>query len=109
MNIHAPIDIGDMERAATKASSLLRSLSNGTRLMILCHLSQGERSVGALQALLGIDQSPLSQHLARLRKDGLVATRREAQTIYYRIASGQAARVIETLYDMYCGPGAATR
>lgn len=96
-----------MERAASKASALLRSLSNGTRLMILCHLSQGERSVGALQALLGIDQSPLSQHLARLRKDGLVETRREAQTIYYRIASDQAARVIETLYDMYCGPASA--
>jgi DNA-binding transcriptional ArsR family regulator len=109
MNIQTTIDFAEMERSAAKASALLRSLGNGTRLMILCHLSQGERSVGALQALLGIDQSPLSQHLARLRKDGLVATRREAQTIYYRIASDKAGRVIETLYDMYCGPGAATR
>lgn len=92
-----------MERAADKASRLLRSLGNGTRFMILCHLVQGERSVGALQAALGIDQSPLSQHLARLRKDGLVATRREAQTIYYRIASDEATRLIETLYGMYCG------
>jgi len=99
----------DMQRAASKASALLRSLGNGTRLMILCHLAQGERSVGALQTLLGIEQSPLSQHLARLRKDGLVETRREAQTIYYRIASADAARVIETLYDMYCGPGSAGR
>jgi DNA-binding transcriptional ArsR family regulator len=103
VNIHPPIDITDMERAAEKASGLLRSLGNGTRLMILCHLVQGERSVGALQAVLGIEQSPLSQHLARLRKDGLVATRREAQTIYYRIASDEATRLIETLYGMYCG------
>jgi len=99
----------DMQRAASKASALLRSLGNGTRLMILCHLAQGERSVGALQTLLGIEQSPLSQHLARLRKDGLVETRRESQTIYYRIASDDAARVIATLYDMYCGPGAPGR
>ena len=107
MNIKSSIDLTDIEQAAERASRLLRSLGNGTRLMILCHLVQGERSVGALQALLGIEQSPLSQHLARLRKDGLVATRREAQTIYYRIASDQAARVIETLYDMYCGPASA--
>ena len=102
MNINPSIDITELEQAAEKASRLLRSLGNGTRLMILCHLVQGERSVGALQALLGIEQSPLSQHLARLRKDGLVATRREAQTIYYRIASDEAARLIETLYGLYC-------
>jgi DNA-binding transcriptional ArsR family regulator len=98
-----------MERSAVRASALLRSLGNGTRLMILCHLVQGERSVGALQELLGVEQSPLSQHLARLRKDGLVATRREAQTIYYRIASDQAERVIETLYKIYCGSGSGSR
>jgi len=103
----ASIDIGDMERAASQASTLLRALGNGTRLMILCHLSQGEKSVGALQALLGVEQSPLSQHLARLRKDGLVATRREAQTIHYSIASDEAARVIATLYEIYCGPAQA--
>ena len=102
MNIKFPIDPDAMDRAADQASALLRSLGNGTRLMILCHLVQGERSVGALQALLGIEQSPLSQHLARLRKDGLVATRREAQTIHYRIASDEATRLIETLYGLYC-------
>ena len=102
MNIKSLIDLTDIEQAAERASRLLRSLGNGTRLMILCHLVQGERSVGALQALLGIEQSPLSQHLARLRKDGLVATRREAQTIYYRIASDEATRLIETLYGLYC-------
>jgi DNA-binding transcriptional ArsR family regulator len=107
MNIKTPLadpDIADMARAAGRASGLLRSLGNGTRLMILCHLSQGEKTVGALQALLGVGQSALSQHLARLRKDGLVRTRREAQTIHYAIASDDAARVIATLYDIYCGP-----
>lgn len=94
-----------MEQAAGQASALLRLLGNGTRLMILCHLSQGEKTVGALQALLDIGQSPLSQHLARLRKEGLVATRREAQTIHYRIASDKVERVIETLYGLYCGTG----
>ena len=105
MNIRSHIDPEAMDQAADRASALLRLLGNGTRLMILCHLSQGEKTVGALQMLLQVGQSPLSQHLARLRKDGLVATRRESQTIHYRIASDEVERVIETLYGLYCGPG----
>ena len=95
-----------MQVSADKASRLLKSLGNGTRLMILCHLSQAEMSVGELQAMLGITQSALSQHLARLRSDGLVGTRRESQTIHYSLASPEAARVIATLYEMFCAPGA---
>jgi ArsR family transcriptional regulator, virulence genes transcriptional regulator len=108
MNITSPVDFSAMDQAADRASALLRSLGNGTRLMILCHLSEGEKTVGALRDLLDIGQSPLSQHLARLRKDGLVATRRESQTIHYRIASAEVERVIETLYGLYCGPGRDT-
>ena len=105
MNIQKAFDIQEMQVAAAKASTLLKSLGNGVRLMILCHLSQGELSVGALQERIGIAQSALSQQ-DRLRRDGLVATRRDAQTIYYALDSGEAAKVIETLYGIYCAPGA---
>lgn len=93
-----------MQAAAAQASELMRAIGNDSRLMILCHLAQGEKTVGELQALIGLTQSALSQHLARLRRSNLVATRRQAQTIHYRIASSQASRVIEALYDIYCAP-----
>lgn len=93
-----------MKAAASEASSLMKSLANETRLMILCQLVDGEKSVGELRELLGIAQSPLSQHLARLRRDGLVETRREAQTIYYRLAGENAPKVLQTLYELYCAP-----
>jgi DNA-binding transcriptional ArsR family regulator len=70
--------------------------------MILCQLSQGEKSVGQLQPLLALSQSALSQHLARLRKDGLVRTRRDSQTIYYTLASKEAHQLIDALYGIYC-------
>lgn len=93
-----------MEQAAARASRLLKVLANEHRLMILCHLTKGERSVGELERLVGLSQSALSQHLARLREDGLVQTRRVAQTIYYSIADEAAPRVIRLLYDLYCAP-----
>ncbi len=93
-----------MEQAALRASALLKVLSNEKRLLILCRLIEGEKSVGELAELVGLNQSPLSQHLARLRSEGLVATRREAQTIYYTLYSREAARVIELLYAIYCAP-----
>lgn len=80
----------------------MRALSNPYRLMILCELHGGERSVGTLERIVGLKQSPLSQHLAKLRRDGLVATRREAQTIHYSLASPEAAKVIGLLYRLYC-------
>lgn len=96
------MDVGEMEQAAARASQLLKALANQHRLMILCHLTKGERSVGELERVIGLSQSALSQHLARLREDGLVQTRRAAQTIYYAIAGDAAPRVIGVLYDIYC-------
>jgi len=94
-----------MEGAAGQASELLKSLANRHRLLILCQLVDGERSVGELAAFLGTRDSTVSQHLALLRKDGLVQARREAQTIYYAIASAPARQVLETLFAIYCAPG----
>lgn len=87
---------------AGDAEQLLRSLANRSRLMILCELLNGELSVGELQARIGLSQSALSQHLARLRSDELVKTRRETQSIYYSVSSDHALRVIALLHDLYC-------
>jgi ArsR family transcriptional regulator, virulence genes transcriptional regulator len=88
---------------AGQAAGLLKSLSNEKRLLILCHLiPAGEMSVGALVEAVGLSQSALSQHLARLRGGGLVTFRRDAQTLYYRIANPDAGRVISVLRDIYC-------
>ena len=97
-----PIDAAQMAKAAQQASDLMKTLGHKDRLMVLCHLSLGEKSVGELAGLLEIPQSPLSQHLARMRKENLVSTRREAQTIYYSIASPEAARVVKLMHEVYC-------
>lgn len=94
-----------MQSNAGEAAQILRLLSNETRLMVLCQLGTGEKSVGELNALVGLSQSALSQHLAKLRAEGVVATRREAQTIYYRIADSRVSRLVATLYDIFCNPG----
>lgn len=101
-----PFDIPPAQFAAKagEAAALLKTLAHEARLMVLCQLVDGEHSVGALQELSGLSQSALSQHLARLREEDLVATRREAQTIYYRLADPKAARVLETLAAIYCPP-----
>jgi ArsR family transcriptional regulator len=96
------IDPRRMAVAAGKASELMKTLGHKDRLMVLCHLISGEKSVGELAGLLAIPQSPLSQHLARMRKEKLVVTRREAQTIYYSIASEEAARVVGLMHELYC-------
>jgi ArsR family transcriptional regulator, virulence genes transcriptional regulator len=98
------IDSTEMEAAADQASELLKALSNRHRLLIICQLIDGERSVGDLAEFLGLRDSTVSQHLALLRKDGLVSARRDAQTIYYSIASAPAREVLKTLYQIYCGP-----
>jgi DNA-binding transcriptional ArsR family regulator len=98
-----------MEAAADQASDLLKALSNRHRLLIICQLIEGERSVGDLAGFLGLRDSTVSQHLALLRKDGLVAARRDAQTIYYSIASEPARAVLATLYNVYCAPSAAKK
>lgn len=96
-------DIREMESHASEAAQLLKALANEHRLLILCHLAEGEKSVGELNERVALSQSALSQHLSVLRRDGLVETRRQAQTIYYRLANGPATRVVATLHDVYCG------
>jgi DNA-binding transcriptional ArsR family regulator len=103
MNETTSIDARRMAAAAQKASDLMKTLGHKDRLMVLCHLSNGEKSVGELAGLLDIPQSPLSQHLARMRKENLVQTRREAQNIYYSIASKEAAAMVSVMHDLYCG------
>ena len=94
---------GEMQDHASDAAGLMKALGNESRLMILCILAEGERSVGELNEMVPLSQSALSQQLARLRQQGLVGTRRESQTIYYSLASGPADRVINLLHDIYCG------
>jgi ArsR family transcriptional regulator, virulence genes transcriptional regulator len=89
---------------AEGAARLLEALANPRRLMILCELAEGERSVGELVPIVGLQQAALSQHLARLRADGLVETRRASQKIFYRLASPAAVAVINTLAGIFCPP-----
>jgi len=95
-----------LRESAGKASELLAALGNDNRLMILCHLLQGEKRVSELVDLVGLSQSALSQQLSKLRAIGLVGYRREGQSIYYRISSEEALRVLETLGEIYCPPDA---
>ena len=99
-------DISRLERSATLAAKTLKSLSNRWRLIILCQLLQGEKSVGELLESLDLSQSALSQHLAVLRNAGLVATRREATNIYYSVSGPEAPTILSALYDVYCAPTA---
>jgi ArsR family transcriptional regulator len=92
----------DFEARATDAAGLMRVLANERRLVILCYLDNTELSVGEIQKQLGLSQSALSQHLAILREENIVSTRREAQTIYYRISNPAATKVIATLAEIYC-------
>jgi DNA-binding transcriptional ArsR family regulator len=101
------MNVKDMQGAAGDATELLKALANRNRLMLLCQLSEGEKSVGELAALLEIRDTAVSQQLALLRKDGLVAARRDAQTIYYSLASTAAAKVIDTLYRIFCAEACA--
>lgn len=89
---------------ANRAATLLRALANPTRLMLLCSLVEGEHSVGELNERVPLSQSALSQHLARLREEKLVATRRESQTIYYRIADPMVLELIAPLHRRFCRP-----
>jgi ArsR family transcriptional regulator len=102
----ANFNISQFETSAAEAAKLLRALSNERRLMILCQLGGGELAVGQIQTLVGLSQSALSQHLAVLREQGVVSTRREGQTIFYRIADPAAVKVVETLAEIFCPPGA---
>ncbi|PYB74010.1 ArsR/SmtB family transcription factor [Rhizobium wuzhouense] len=99
-----PQDLDDFLSKARAASALLKALSHETRLLMLCILCQGEKTVGEIEQFLGIQQAVVSQQLARLRSDEVVQTRRSGRQIYYRIADPQLAELISVLYKMYCGP-----
>ena len=101
-----PIEsVADLEAKVSEVAGLLKSLGNDSRLLILCKLvEQPEMHVGALVDAIGISQSALSQHLARLRKEGLVTFRRDAQTLYYRCADPKATQLLFFLRDLYCPP-----
>ncbi|MAU41129.1 MAG: transcriptional regulator [Kordiimonas sp.] len=96
------MNIDLVHKNALEAADFLKTLSNANRLMILCHLVGGEMCVSALEKELDISQSALSQHLSRMRAEGLVATRRESQQIFYRINDGRVAQLIHELYDIFC-------
>jgi ArsR family transcriptional regulator, virulence genes transcriptional regulator len=105
MNIKGmQVDPDQMAAAADQASELLKSLGNRHRLLILCQLTEGERSVGDLASFLRLRDSTVSQHLSLLRRDGLVQARRDGQTIWYSIASPPARRVLQTLFEIFCKP-----
>ena len=99
-----PIDPEKMRGHADEAAALVKALANKQRLMILCLLVERERSVGELNGLLDLSQSALSQHLAVLREENLVSTRRDGQTIHYALVDGPALRILQVLHDTYCAP-----
>lgn len=93
-----------MEIQATVAADYLKTLSHRGRLLILCSLHEGEKSVGELESLLDARQAAVSQHLARLRHEGMVTTRREGKTIFYRLADDRTTAILNTLYRVFCKP-----
>ncbi|WP_456296151.1 metalloregulator ArsR/SmtB family transcription factor [Vibrio sp. AK197] len=96
------MNLQEMEKNSAKAVVLLKAMANERRLQILCLLHDSELSVGELCAKLSLSQSALSQHLAWLRRDGLVNTRKEAQTVFYTLSSGEVKKVIQLLHRLYC-------
>jgi len=98
-----PQAVDALRESAAKACTLLKALAHEDRLLLLCQLTEGERNVGELEALVGVRQPSLSQHLGVLRDEGLVETRREGKYIYYRLASFEVIQVMQTLSSLYCG------
>ncbi len=96
------IDLAAMQNSASRACNLMKVLANPDRLLLLCQLFQGEKSVGELESLLGIRQPTLSQQLTVLRDEGLVNTRREGKKIFYSLASAEAMAVMQVLYQQFC-------
>lgn len=96
-------ELDKMVENATNASNFLKAISHEGRLMILCHLVTGEKSVTELEELLSARQAAVSQQLSRLRLEGLVVPRREGKAIYYRLADERPRRILEVVYDLFCG------
>lgn len=101
-NVEMPGDLAEMQKHAADAAQLLKQLGNEHRLLVLCALMGSELSVSELNQRVSLSQSALSQHLRSLRKAGLVKTRRESQTIYYRLCGDEAIRIITVLQSIYC-------
>lgn len=101
--------MGELERSARRAAPLLKAMSNPSRLVILCQLAEGERSVGELEERVGLSQSGISQHLAILRREHVVATRRDKQTVFYSLASAEVAELMATMHRVFCKPPKAAR
>jgi DNA-binding transcriptional ArsR family regulator len=106
-------ELDELMRNARRASDYLKALSHENRLLLLCLLSEGERSVTELENILSMRQSAVSQQLARLRLDGLVNARRDGKAVYYSLANDDTRRMISVIYDIFCGnvakPAAFTR
>lgn len=101
--MQSPMDIEEFEEKAGQVADLLKAIANGKRLMVLCRLvERGEMRVGTLADDLGMSQSALSQHLAKMREEGLVAFRREGQGLWYRIGDPRIEQLLGTLYELYC-------
>ena len=98
------LDLGQMQATAQEVCALMKVLSNPDRLLILCRLSEGEQSVGALEESLGIVQPTLSQQLTVLRNESLVATRRDGKHIFYRLSGGPVMAVMQVLFEQFCKP-----
>jgi DNA-binding transcriptional ArsR family regulator len=101
------MNLTELKQRSGVAERFLKALANRYRLLILCELYQGELSVTALQQRIGLSQSALSQHLARLREDSLVSTRRHSQTIYYSLANQDVIKTISLLHELFCAPACA--
>ncbi len=99
--------MAELHDMAANACELLKAMANEWRLMILCQLSEGEKTVSELQGLLGLSQSALSQHLAILRRERIVRSRKHAQSVTYSLAGDEATRVMESLHDVFCGAAAS--
>jgi DNA-binding transcriptional ArsR family regulator len=96
------MDLFTMQQNAEQASELLKNLANPSRLLVLCALVTREHTAGELEQIVGLSQSAVSQHLARLRKDGIVSTRRDGQKIHYALCDLRAARILETMHGIFC-------
>lgn len=105
LDLPEDMDVEALEDNAERAAALLRSIGSKWRLLVLCQLVKGEKSVGELEKIIGLSQSALSQHLMVLRKNDLVKTRRAAQMIYYSLNGEEVTAILTTLYGLYCGSG----
>jgi ArsR family transcriptional regulator, virulence genes transcriptional regulator len=101
--------MAELQKNARRVAGLLKAMSNSSRLVILCQLAEGECSVGRLERTVGLSQSGISQHLAVLRREHVVASRRERQTVYYRLAGNEVMALMATLHEVFCEEEKATR